>query len=77
MIPQPGDVLITKRLAIVERDISIVPHAPHLICPTHDEAVATGCALAEQRHTDAWLTEDRVHFLRLASYRISNTIDRT
>jgi hypothetical protein len=76
MIPKPGDVLITKRLAVVERHISIVPHAPHVTCPTHDEALAAACALAEETHTDAWLTEDRIHFLKLASHRSSTTLDR-
>ena len=76
MIPEPGDVLITKRLAVVERDISIVPHAPHVPCPTHDEARAIACAVAEKMHTDAWLTEDRIHFLKLASHRPSTTIER-
>ena len=69
MIPQAGDVLVSKPLASIEHEISIVPHASHLSCATHDLAVTAGCDLAKRLHVDAWLTEDHTHFLPLASYR--------
>ena len=69
MIPQTGDVLVSKSSARVEHDVSIVPAEPVLVCPTHDTAVEKARELARDRRVDAWLTEDHVHFLKLATYR--------
>ena len=67
--PQSGDVLISTSLATVDYDISIVPDAPLITCANHDQAVTKGRELAEQSGVDAWLTEDRSHFLHIAAYR--------
>jgi general stress protein YciG len=69
MLPQFGDVLVRNVSATTEYDVSIVPGSPRLVGATHDRAVAVGRDLAEQSRVDAWLTEDRTHFLRIASYR--------
>jgi hypothetical protein len=69
MGPRQGDVLVSKPTATVEHEISIVPEQPHIVCPTHDSAVAKAYELAEALQVDAWLTEDHTHFMRIASGR--------
>ena len=68
-LPSDGDVLVTNPTATVEHEIAIVPAPPHMICATHDEAVAWAKRMARERQVDAWLSEDLRHFLRIASYR--------
>jgi len=68
-LPQDGDVLISNPSATVEHDICIFPQPPHMTCANHDQAIAAGRQLAEERHVDAWLTEDNRHFMRIATYR--------
>jgi hypothetical protein len=68
-VPQDGDVLVSNPCATVEHDICIVPHPPHITCPNHDRAVATGRRLARRLKVDAWLTEDYRHFLTIGRYR--------
>jgi hypothetical protein len=65
----PGDVLVSHSTAVREHDISIVPHAPHAMSPTHDEAVSEGRSEADARGVDAWLTEDQTHVMKIASHR--------
>jgi hypothetical protein len=69
MSPRPGDVLVSKPTARVEHEISIVPAQPHIVCPTHDAAVARARELAEALQVDAWLTEDHTHFMVITSCR--------
>jgi len=69
LLPRDGDVVVSKPTAKVEHEIAIVPASPHIVCATHDEAVARANQMARERHVDAWLTEDLRHFLRVASYR--------
>lgn len=69
MVPGQGDVLVSNPTATIEHEISIVPEQPHIVCPTHDTAVAKACELAEALQVDAWLTEDHTHFMRIASCR--------
>ena len=68
ILPQPGDVLVANLSATTEYDVSIVP-GPMFLCGTHQVATAKACDLAHQLRVDAWLTEDRTHFMRLASHR--------
>jgi len=68
MLPQPGDVLVANLLATTDYDVSIVP-GPFFLCGTHHVATAKARDLAQQLRVDAWLTEDRTHFMRLASHR--------
>jgi hypothetical protein len=68
MVPRPGDVLVSKPTATLEHDISIVPNPPHLSFATHDAAIQKARELAEDLRVDLWLSEDHIHFLRLASY---------
>jgi hypothetical protein len=67
--PQVGDVLVSNPTATLDHDLSIVPNTPHVICPTHDVAVARGHELARDLGVDVWLTEDHTHFIKLGSYR--------
>lgn len=68
-LPRNGDVLISNPSATVEREICILPRAPHLACANHDRAVETARLLARQLGVDAWLTEDYRHYLHIATYR--------
>jgi hypothetical protein len=67
-LPQPGDVLVANLAATTEYDVSVVP-GPLVLCGTHRVATAKARDLALELRVDAWLTEDRTHFLRLASHR--------
>jgi len=55
--------------AVREHDISVVPHAPHAMSATHDEAVRDGRSHADALQVDAWLTEDHTHVVKIASHR--------
>jgi hypothetical protein len=74
MHPQSGDILVSRSSGNVEHQIGVVPDAPLVSCPTHDRAVTKACALAQERGVDAWLTEESIHFLRLASYRTTGVV---
>jgi hypothetical protein len=69
MRPQNGDVLVSKDLARVEHEVSIVPETTASVCRNHDVAVKQAQELAHKRGVDAWLTEDHIHFVRIASHR--------
>jgi hypothetical protein len=69
MRPQNGDVLVSKDTARVEHEVSIVPEARASMCPNHDEAIKEANKLAKERGVDAWLTEDHIHFVKVASHR--------
>jgi hypothetical protein len=64
-----GDVLVSRIAACIEHEVSIVPGPAEVVCPTHDTAVSTAREMAQQRHVDAWLTEDHLHLVKLGSYR--------
>jgi hypothetical protein len=64
-----GDVLVSHSTAVREHVISVIPHAPHAIYPTHDAAVCDGHSQADAMGVDAWLTEDQTHVVKIASYR--------
>ena len=66
---QSGDVLVSHPTAVREREISIVPNAPHAISPTHDAAVTDARTEADALGVDAWLTEDHTHVVKIASHR--------
>lgn len=66
---QPGDVLVSHSTAVSEHEISVVPHAPHAVSPTHDVAVGDGRLQADAMGVDAWLTEDHTHVVKIASHR--------
>ena len=69
MIPQHGDVLVSNPTATIEHDVSIVPSPPDTVCPNHDAAVTKAHEVAKSRQVDVWLTEDHIHFMKIASYR--------
>lgn len=66
---QEGDVLVAHPSAVREHDISIVPEKPHATVATHHEAVVQATAKAQELAVDAWLTEDRIHVIKLATHR--------
>ena len=67
-----GDVLVSHPTAVREHEISVIPHAPHAMSPTHDEAVHDGRSEADVLRVDAWLTEDHTHVVKIASHRPSD-----
>lgn len=64
-----GDVLVSRSTAVREHEISIVPHAPHALSPTHHAAVSDARSEADAKGVDAWLTEDQTHVVKIASNR--------
>lgn len=64
-----GDVLVSHSTAVRELEISIVPNASHAVSPTHDAGVSDGRAEADAGGVDAWLTEDQMHVVKIASNR--------
>jgi hypothetical protein len=73
---QAGDVLVSHPTAVREHEISIVPNAPHTVCPNHDTAVVDGRSEAEALGVDAWLTEDQTHVMKIASHRPPDKPDK-
>jgi hypothetical protein len=71
MAPRRGDIVVSNRAATIEHEISVVPDPPQLAYGSQHAAVAKARDLAERLRVDAWLTEDRTHFMRIASYRLS------
>jgi hypothetical protein len=66
---QAGDVLVARPSAVLEHDISIVPDPPHATAPTHRDAVEQATQEATARAVDAWVTEDQIHVVKLATNR--------
>jgi hypothetical protein len=66
---KPGDILVSHSTAVREHDISVSPNAPHAVSPTHDAAVRAGRSEAHALGVDAWLTEDHIHVVKIASHR--------
>jgi hypothetical protein len=64
-----GDVLVSRAAARIEHEVSIVPTPTGLVCANHDTAVKRAHELARERQVDAWLTEDFIHVVKIASYR--------
>jgi hypothetical protein len=64
-----GDVLVSHPTAVREHEISVIPNPPHAISPTHDAAVSAGRSEADALGVDAWLTEDQMHVVKIASHR--------
>lgn len=69
MRPKTDDVLVSRREANVEHEVTIVPEPNGDVYPNHESAVARACELADQRHVDAWLTTDYIHFLPITRRR--------
>lgn len=69
--PRADDVLVSKVSATVVHEVKILPASSGTMCPTHDAAVAQARELGQTRCVDVWLTEDHIHFLKIASYRES------
>lgn len=67
--PRTDDVLVSKVSATVAHEVKILPASSGTMCPTHDAAVAQARELGRSRCVDVWLTEDHIHFLKIASFR--------
>jgi hypothetical protein len=71
-LPQMGDVLVSKPTASRDHDVSVIPDAESVIQGPHDPAIASGRELAQRLGVHLWLTEEHIHFLRLATHRDNN-----
>ena len=69
MAPKHGDVLVSNPTATVEYDVIIVGGEVDTTGAHYTAAVARASTLAAERRVDAWLTEDHIHFLQIASWR--------
>ena len=69
MQPKTDDVLVSRWEANVEHEVTIVPEPSGDVYPNHESAVARARELAAQRHVDAWLTADHIHFLPIMRRR--------
>ena len=67
--PEPGDLLVSRSTATREFLVTIVPTSEIVLRGIANSAVTTGLDLAQQLGVDLWLTEDHIHFLRLAAFR--------
>ena len=68
-VPEPGDILISKRSASSVYELVCVPGPPQLVEYTYDAAVARACQIAERESVDVWHTLDQTHTVRIARYR--------
>ena len=66
---QVGDVLVTHTSSVLEHDISIVPEKAHATAATRRDAVEQAAGEAQERAVDAWVTDDQIHVVRLATHR--------
>ena len=69
LVPQDGDVLVARASATGQYSVAIVPEKPHLSYERRLRAVEGARVLAHDRTVDAWLTEDLIHFMRMAHFR--------
>ncbi len=69
MRPQHGDILVSRSSGSVAHRVVVVPDEQQASFDSHDRAVDCARTLAAERHVDAWLTEDLIHFVLLASNR--------
>ena len=68
-VPQDGDVLVSRAGATGRYNVAVLPQLPHLTRERRIAALESGRLLAHDRHVDAWLTEDLIHFVCLARFR--------
>jgi hypothetical protein len=68
-LPQDGDVLVARAGATGQYSVAVVPEHPHLQYERRSRAMEGAWRLARDRAVDAWLTEDLIHFGRLAHFR--------
>jgi len=71
--PESGDLLVARPTASKEYDLTIVPTSKVVIRDRFGRAIAAGLDLAQELSVDLWLTEDHIHYLRLAAHRGSRT----
>jgi hypothetical protein len=69
VVPQDGDVLASRSCATGQYNVAVVPERPHLTQKRRLLALEMARLLARDRAVDAWLTEDLIHFMRLARFR--------
>ena len=69
MAPKLGDVLVSNQTATVQYDVGIVGGPVASTTAHYTAAVSLANTLAAQHRVDAWLTEDHIHFLQIASCR--------
>jgi hypothetical protein len=68
-LPEAGDVLVSRVTATREYFLTVVPTADCVMRATANTAVKAGLELAQELDVDLWLTEDHIHFLKVAIFR--------
>ncbi len=68
-LPRDGDVLVSHSMARIDCEVAILPRSAHAFDQPRAAALESAIALARTLGVDAWLTQDRRHFLPLASFR--------
>jgi hypothetical protein len=76
LYPGDGDVLVSHPMARVECEIAVVPRPAHAVHERQEAAIEHATQLARTLGVDAWITLDRRHFLRLASFRPTTAAPR-
>ena len=69
ILPQDGDILVSRVCATGQYSVAVVPQPPHLTHERRIRALEMARLLAHERAVDGWLTEDLIHFVRLAHFR--------
>ena len=67
--PEPGDLLVSRTTATTEYLVVIIPTCDCVLRGLANSVVVAGLDLAQELGVDLWLTEDHIHFLRLAAFR--------
>jgi hypothetical protein len=65
ILPACGDVLVSRRSASQDYEISVIPEEAQLVGEGYEAAIAHALNLAARLSVDAWYTEDLIHFVRI------------
>lgn len=67
--PESGDLLVARPTASNEYELMIVPSSESVMHGRYGRAIILGLELSQERGVDLWLTEDHIHYVRLAAHR--------
>jgi hypothetical protein len=74
-LPARGDVLVSRRSASQDYEVSVVPEEAQLVGERYAAAIAHALDLASRLSVDAWYTEDLIHFVLVS--HVDETPGRT
>jgi hypothetical protein len=67
--PEPGDLLVARPTASLEYELTRLPDSESVMRGRCARTITVGLQMAQSLCVDLWLTEDYIHFLRLAANR--------